>query len=119
MTYATEAELVNAIFKELKTELQDEPLFDEDDSGAVLKLKVQDALKELKRRRCYQFSSLSSKAVLADLEYYFPTIKRAALVWFNRIGAEGERVHYENTVHRSFMEDDDLFSGVVSFVKVL
>jgi len=117
--YASEAELENAIFQELKTELQDEPLFEEDKSGRVLYQKVKEAVKELKRRRCYKNSSMSDAQILEDLEEHFTTIKRVALVWFNRIGSEGETVHYENTVHRSFYHDDDLFSGVIAFVKVL
>lgn len=118
-TYNTEADLANAIFKELKTELQDEPLFDEEASAKVLKQKVQEALRELKRRRCYKNTSMSAEDILEDLEEHYTTIKRAALVWFNRIGSEGESVHYENTVHRSFVYDDELFSGVIAFVKVL
>jgi len=119
MTYAHEAELVEAIYDELYTELSSEPLFDEETSSVVLMQKVQEALRELKRRRCYKNTSMSEEAILEDLEEHYTTIKRAALVWFNRIGSEGETVHYENTVHRSFVYDDELFSGVIAFVKVI
>ena len=119
MAYATEAELVGAIYKELETELGDEPLFDEDASPRILKQKVQEAVRELKRRRCYKNTSMTEEQILEDLEDHYTTIKRAALVWFNRIGSEGETVHYENTVHRSFVYDDELFSGVIAFVKVM
>ncbi len=115
MAYLSEADLENEIFEELQVELQDEPLYNED----VLALKVKDAVRELKRRRAYQNSTLSESDILADLEYHFPVIKQAALVWYNRMGAEGEGVHYENTVHRSFIDDDYIFTGVIPFVKVL
>ena len=115
MAYLSEADLENAIFEELQTELQDEPLYNDE----VLALKVKDAIRELKRRRCYQNANMKEEQILADLEYHFPVIKQAALIYYNRMGAEGEAVHYENTVHRSFIYDDDIFNGVIPFVKVL
>lgn len=119
MIYKSEEDLIDAIFSALELELKDEPLYDEDSSQDILREKVQEALIETKRRRCYKNTSMSDDAILADLEDYYTTIKRAALVWFNRMGSEGETVHYENTVHRSFVYDDELFSGVNAFVKVL
>lgn len=113
--YTSDKELQEAIFTELKTELQHEPLFKQD----VLKLKVMDAIREVRRRRCYQNSSLTEEEIMADLANHYSVIKQAALIYYNRIGSEGETVHYENTVHRSFFYDDDIFTGVIPFVKVL
>ena len=115
MAYTSENGLQSDIFEELKTELQHEPLFKEE----VLHNKVRDAIREVKRRRCYQNSSLSEELILEDLANHYSVIKQAALIYYNRIGSEGETVHYENTVHRSFFYDDDIFTGVIPFVKVL
>ena len=115
MAYADETALKTAIFNALKVELQHEPLFRED----VLEQKVNDAVSELKRRRCYSNTTMSETQVLADLEEHYTVIKQAALVYYNRMGSEGESVHYENTVHRSFFHEDDIFSGVIPFVKIL
>ena len=115
MVFLSEADLENTIFEELQTELQDDPLYNDE----VLALKVKDAIREVKRRRCYQNANMTEAQIVADLEYHFPVIKQAALIYYNRMGAEGETVHYENTVHRSFFYDDDIFTGVIPFVKVL
>ena len=115
MAYTSESELQEDIFEELKTELQDEPLFKE----VILGNKVWDAIREVKRRRCYQNTTYTEQQILDDLAIHYPVIKQAALIYYNRIGSEGETVHYENTVHRSFFYDDDIFTGVIPFVKVL
>ena len=115
MAYSSESELAATIFEELETELHDEPLYRED----VLSIKINDAIREVKRRRAYYNTSMTESEILADLENHYSIIKQAALVWYNRMGSEGELVHYENTVHRSYMYDDDIFSNVIAFVKVL
>ena len=113
--YTSIDELQTEIFEELKTELKHEPLFKEE----VLSNKVRDAIREVIRRRCYNNSALTNEQILQDLSRHYSVIKQAALIWYNRIGSEGETVHYENTVHRSFIYDDDIFTGVIPFVKVL
>jgi len=115
MAFASEDELIEAITDALTTELQHEPLFDPD----VLELKVNDAVRELKRRRCYRNTAMTEDQILKDLEEHYTIIKQAALIYYNRQGSEGESVHYENTVHRSYFYDDDIFTGVIPFVKVL
>lgn len=115
MAYSSEADLEETIFDELKTELQNEPLFNAD----VLALKVKDSIREFKRRRAYVNSGWTDEKILADMDANLSIIKQYALVLYNRMGSEGELVHYENTVHRSYMYDDDIFSNVIPFVKVL
>ncbi len=107
--------LADEVFTELNTELQHEPLYDAD----ILGLKIKDAIRELKRRRSYNNSSLTQAGIVKDLYEHFSTIKKAALTYYNRRGTEGELVHYENTVHRSYVYEDDLYEGVIPFVKVL
>lgn len=107
--------LADEIFTELNTELKNEPLYNAD----ILSLKVLDAIRELKRRRAYVNSSMRQADIVRDLYLHFSTIKKAALVYYNRRGTEGELVHYENTVHRSYTYEDDLYEGVIPFVKVL
>ena len=107
--------LEDEIFTELNAELKNEPLYDAD----ILGYKVKDAIRELKRRRSYQNSSLTQANIVRDLYNHFSVLKHAALVYYNRRGDEGELVHYENTVHRSYFYEDDLWTGVIPFVKVL
>lgn len=113
--YTSIEDLQEDIYIELKTELQREPLFREE----VLLNKVKDAIREVMRRRCYNNSAMTDDQIIQDLADHYSVIKQAALIWYNRIGSEGETVHYENTVHRSFIYDDDIFTGVIPFVKVL
>ena len=115
MAYASEDELREDIIDALTTELQHEPLFQPE----VLELKVGDAIRELKRRRCYKNTTMKDDQILADMEDHYFIIKQAALVYYNRQGSEGELVHYENTVHRSYIYDDDIWNGVIPFVRVL
>lgn len=111
----TEEELRNSIFSSLDMELKREPMYD----SHILSNKVDDAIAEFKIRRGYDYSSLNDKEIVSDMAKHRSVIKRVALTWFNRIGSEGESYHYENTVHRSMWTDDELFSGVIPFVKVL
>lgn len=113
--YSTEQDFRNAIIQSISQELQNEPLFSVDD----LANKVDDAIAEFKVRRGYDFCLLTDEQKLEDMCLYYATIKKVALTWYNRIGAEGESYHYENTVHRSMWTDDELFGNVFSFVKVL
>ena len=115
MEFSTEEEFKNRIVSALTTELNKEPLFD----AEILALKVEDAIAEFKVRRGYDFCLLSDAEKLKDMVQYYATIKKVALVWYNRIGAEGESYHYENTVHRSMWTDDELFGNVFAFVKVI
>lgn len=112
MAYSSEDELINDIVDELRAEMRNEPLFNEE----VLVIKVKDAVKELKRRRDYS-RTMTEEKILSDLELNYPVIKKAAAVFYGQMGVEGESVHYENTVHRSYTSADELYIGIVPFVK--
>ena len=111
----SEQDLIDSLFESLEAELSREPLY----NSAILESKIDDAVSEFKLRRGYEYSSLSEDQIVEDMVKHKSIIKKVALIWYNRIGAEGESYHYENTVHRSMWTDDELFAGVVPFVKVL
>ena len=108
-----EVALQNDIFNELAVELEHDPLYD----AEVLRLKVKDSIREFKRLRNYAATSLSQDKIVQDMYNNFAIIKEDALVQFNRRGTEGESVHYENTVHRSY--EYERFRGVIAYCKVL
>lgn len=112
--YATEQEFKDAIIASVTKEMATEPLF----NSEVFADKVDDAINEFKLRRGYEYSSLTEEEQLQDMIGFYAIIKNVAVVYYNRIGDEGESYHYENTVHRSMHKAEELFSAVFSFVKV-
>ena len=120
--FATEDEYVTAVADELEPELRKYDMqYDDGDviaGRAVLESKVRDALYELRIKRSYQNTSMTEEQILADMENYYGIIKRVALVYYGKIGAYGELYHYENTVHRSYPHEYELWNGVHPFVKV-
>lgn len=112
--FSTEEEMKQAIIDSVKKEMSAEQLFDPE----VFADKVDDAINEFKLRRGYEYSSLTKEEQLADMIGFYAIIKNVAVIYYNRIGDEGESYHYENTVHRSMHKAEELFSAVFSFVKV-
>ena len=108
------AELKQEIIADLTTELQNDPAFRAD----VLELKVSDAIREVMMKRNYSATSYTEKQIEKDLQNYYSIIKNVALYDYNHIGAEGESSHSENSVSRTWVNRDDLFKGLHTFVKV-
>lgn len=122
MTFATMDEYVQAVADELEPELKKyDKQYDDDSVIAgrnVLESKVRDALYELQMKRNYQVTSMTEEQILADMCNYYGIIKRVSLVYYGKIGAYGELYHYENTVHRSWPHEEELWYGVHPFVKI-
>ena len=107
--------LQDEIISELTVELQGEPTFNAD----ILAVKVRSAIREVKMKRNYQATSYTDEQIEKDLYNYFSVIKNVALYDYNQIGVEGEQSHSENSISRTWVDRDDLFNGVHSFVSVL
>ena len=103
------------IIAELSVELQGEPTFNAD----ILAIKVRNAIREVKMKRNYAATSYTDSDIDKDLHNYYSTIVNVARYDYNQLGAEGESSHSENSISRSWVESDDLFRGVHSFVKLL
>ncbi len=116
MAYASMGEMKAAIVAELTEELKDR---DSQFNAKVLANKVDGALRELRMRRNYADTALTEEQILADMTNFYHTIREVALVDYAKQGAYGESYHYENTVHRSYIDREELFQGVHAFVKVL
>lgn len=106
--------LQNELVADLKTELKNDPNFDED----ILKVKVKNAIRDVRQRRNYGATAYKEDAIAEDLESYYSVIKNVALYDYNQIGAEGQVSHDENSVNRVWVDRNKLFNGVVAFVKV-
>lgn len=107
-------DLQREITDELTTELSDDEAFNDE----ILDIKVKNAIREVKRKRNYP-ASYTTEMIEADLENYYDVIHDIALYEYNKVGAEGQSLHSEDDVQRSWVSKDDLLKGVHAFVSVL
>lgn len=103
------------IIAELTIELSGQPTFD----ANVLKIKVSNAVREVKMRRNYQVTSYTDEQIENDLYNYYSVIKNLALYDYAQIGAPFESSHSENYISRTWTSRDDIFKGVHAFVQIL
>lgn len=108
-------DLEQEIIAELTVELSGQPTFNE----KILSLKVKNAIREVKMKRNYQVTSYDDEQIEKDLYNYYSVIKNVALYDFAQLGAPFENSHNENSISRTWVNRDELFKGVHSFVDVL
>lgn len=109
----TVAEMKNAIIDELRIELLGDPSLSED----MLNIKVDSAIREVKRVRNYP-ANYTDEMIEKDLVGFYSNIKNIALYDYNQIGIEGQSVSNENGENRTFVDRNSLFRGVNSFAKI-
>lgn len=104
--------LQEELIADLTIELSKEPTFD----SSVLTQKVINAIREVKKARKYP-SFYTDKQINEDLYEYYSNIRNIALYDFNKIGAEFEESHNENSISRSWVERNKLFNGVLPLAR--
>ncbi len=103
------------IIAELTVELKGDPAFD----ANILKVKVNDAYRKVKSRKCYENTSYSEKQIEKDLyDRHFQDIKDIALYNYGKDGADFQISHSENGVSRSWITEDEVLGNISAFVKV-
>ena len=110
----TIAELQQEIEDELEIELNSDPEYNDE----LLRVKVKNAIREVKKRRNYP-SHYTVEQIASDLEDYYSDISRLALTDYNQVGAEGQSLHSEDDVQRSWVSRDEILGNIPAFVKVL
>lgn len=100
--------LQGELLADLTAELKSEPTFD---SNKLLQ-KVIGAIREVKRVRKYPFH-YTDEQMQRDLYEYYSNIRNIALYDYNKIGAEFEQSHNENSVSRSWIDREKLFYGIL------
>lgn len=100
--------LQGELLADLTAELESEPTFD----STKLLQKVVGAIREVKRARKYP-SYYTDEQIQRDLYEYYSNIRNIALYDYNKIGAEFEQSHSENSVNRNWTDRDKLFSGIL------
>ena len=107
--------LIEEIIAELTIEFRNEPAFD----AEVLKIKVNDAYRKVRGRKCYENTSYSEQQIEKDLhDRHFQDIKDVAKYNYVTDGAEFEQSHNENNVSRTWRSENDVLGNITAFVKV-
>ena len=96
------------IISSLKKRLSNEPSWNDD----VMSDMVDDAIGEVVKARRYP-STYTADQIIEDLQNYKPQIKKICIYDFNRDGAEGQNIHSENNVYRSYEDRKKCFSGIL------
>ena len=113
--------LIEEIKKELMLELMaSDTDFDSssDSDVKLLEIKVKTAYRDVKRARNYQ-NHHDDEFTAKDMESQYSIIKSLALYDFNQIGAEGERIHAENGISRTWVNRNSVLNQVTPFGTVL
>ena len=100
--------LKTEIVESLKNRLGKEPSFDK----TIIEDMVEDAIEEIKKARHYPKNYEDSR-VVEDLYNYKSQIKKLCLYDFNRDGADGQNIHSENNIYRSYEDRKKCFLGVL------
>lgn len=108
--------LAEELFEDLKAELS------EDEEGGefsetLLKQKIKNAIREIKSKRNYP-SGYTDGMVANDLDKYYSNMRNIALYDYNTIGYEGESQHGEDSIQRTMIDRNTLFSGIVPLATI-
>ena len=104
--------LQDELIADLTLELGAEPTF----NANVLKQKVISAIREVKAARKYPLY-YTEMQITADLYNFYSNARNLALYDYNKLGAEYEQSHNENSVNRSFVDRNGLFSGILPLTR--
>jgi len=110
----TIAEMQGSIIDDLTIELQNDTDFDDN----LLEVKVKNAIREVKTRRNYP-KHYTDEMIADDLDRYYTTIEGLAVLDYNQVGAQGQSLHSEDDVQRSWYSRDELLGNIPAFVSVL
>ena len=111
----TESALLDSIAEELNIELASQPTY----SAEIVALKVKDAYRKVRARRCYENTTKKESEIIDDLNNrYFQDIKDVALFNFAQIGAPFQKSHNENGVVRAWRTEDNILGNIDAYIKV-
>lgn len=105
-------EMKNAIIDELSIELKGDPSF----SDELIAIKVDNAVREVKRARRYP-AYYTDEMIESDLINYCSNIHDIALFDYNQIGIEFQSASSENGESRTFVDRNSLFRGVIPLAR--
>lgn len=104
--------MIENIIEELTTELQNEVDFNVD----ILRLKVNNAYREVKQARNYP-SSYTDSMKEADMENFYTNIKAIALYDYNKVGAEGQTQYSADGESIHYVDRNKMFAGILPIAR--
>lgn len=109
-------ELEYGIIEDVKAELLEDGEALDETAVKLLTSKVKGAIRKVKA--AYKFrSSDSPEFVLSKMEQAYENIKAIAMYDYNHIGAEGETAHAENGISRHYVNENELYAGIIPITR--
>ena len=105
--------LQDELINDLTLELGAEPTF----NANALRQKVISAIREVRIARKYPLYYTETQ-IVTDLYSFYSNMRNIALYDYNKIGAEFEQSHNENSVSRSFVDRKSLFVGIIPLTRI-
>lgn len=102
------------ILKEVYEDLVAELEIDKANEQKLLKLKVKNAVREIRNRRNYPLH-FTENDIQNDLNSLYSNIHDLALYDYNQIGVEGQSSHSENGESRAWKDREDCLKGVFAW----
>lgn len=106
--------IADEVIDMLTTLYSDQPTFNADKVRVI----VANVVEEVIQARNYRNVGYTDEQIANDLKRYKSQIKNIAEYDFSHFGAPYEIGHSENSVSRTWIERNKLFSGVVSLAKI-
>lgn len=104
--------MIENIIEELTTELQNEVDFNVD----ILRLKVNNAYREVKQARNYP-SSYTDSMKESDMENFYTNVKALALYDYNKVGAEGQTQYSADGESIHYVDRNKMFAGILPIAR--
>ena len=106
---------IDALIQDIVEDFIDDGVIkDEESQKSQIRIKVKNAISEIKLRRSYP-SSFTDDDISSDLESLRSNIYALALYDYNQIGAEGQTSHSSNGTSRTWKSRDECLNGVFAW----
>lgn len=102
--------VADEVIAELTILYSDQPTF----KAEKIKVIVNNVVDEVIKARNYKNVGYSDEQIMEDLYKYKSNIKKLAEYDFSQFGAPYEISHSENSVSRTWIERNKLFSGIIA-----
>ena len=107
--------LKDEIIAELTIELASQPAFNAD----ILAIKVRDAYRKVRSRKCYEHTSYTEEQIEKELyDKHYQDIKDLAKYNFAKMGADFQISHSENSISRTWRTEDEIMGNIVAYVGI-
>lgn len=91
-------------------------------SPTLLLIKLRSAMRTVRSKRMYTNNPeyyTTEERIEKDLRNYYENIRSLAVIRYNKIGAEGEKSHAENSVSITFHTEEECLAGVLPISKII